>query len=385
MGVLTTGNTFSTGDQVTASKLNAAVNSATLQAAAVDNTSTQLSSGAIIVKDLGITQDKIASDAVGTNQLANDVVVNTSGSITTTSGFTGNVTGNITGNVTGGTGSFTTLAASGVVSVPDGSESAPAITNTGDTNTGIYFPAENSVALTAGAGATLTSTNTAITIDVPTSIVSTAQSDLTLQGGDANSKNLIFKKASAQQGKIAAVGDELKFYAGTSGTETLELTTTQAVVTGNLHVVGDDEETSAINTATATSLEVAGNGTSTNSGGTILFSAASGAWRFAAIKALVQSGTNNTSGDLAFSTRPVNNDSTLTEAMRIRYNGNVGIGTATPSAPLEVASTTGGVLLPRMSTSDRTSISSPANGEIVYDTSLNKFYGYANGSWVAFH
>ena len=73
MGVLTTGNTFSTGDQVIASKLNDAVNSATFQSAAVDNTSTQLSGGAIIVKDLGITQGKISSDAVGTNQLANDV------------------------------------------------------------------------------------------------------------------------------------------------------------------------------------------------------------------------------------------------------------------------------------------------------------------------
>jgi hypothetical protein len=103
-----------------------------------------------------------------------------------------------------------------------------------------------------------------------------------------------------------------------------------------LHVVGNDEETSAINTATATSLEVAGNGTGTNSGGTILFSAASGSWKFAAIKALVQNGTSNTAGDLAFSTRPVNSDSTLTEAMRIRYNGNVGIGTTTPNAKLQI-------------------------------------------------
>jgi hypothetical protein len=222
-----------------------------------------------------------------------------------------------------------------------------------------------------------------------------------------------------------------------------------------LHVVGNDEETSAINTATATSLEVAGNGTSTNSGGTILFSAASGSWKFAAIKALVQSGTNNTVGDLAFSTRPVNSDSTLTEAMRITSEGYVGIGTTTPGRLLtvagdaefnvvgssntskgivinssgtnfesddgiiqathagsgsltggywlkfnansadkftvrgdgrtEISSTTGGVILPRMSTSNRTSISSPANGEMVYDTDLNKFYGYASGAWVALH
>jgi hypothetical protein len=106
-----------------------------------------------------------------------------------------------------------------------------------------------------------------------------------------------------------------------------------------LHIVGNDEETSAINTATATALEVAGNGSSPNSGGTILFSAASGSWKFAAIKSLVTSGSNNTQGDLAFSTRPVTTDSTLTEAMRIKSSGNVGIGNSAASYKLDVNGT----------------------------------------------
>ena len=269
MAILSKGTTYSDGDQVTSTNLNALVDSATFASGAVDDSTTQLSSGKIIVKDLGIATGKLAASAVTTAKIANSNVTKAKIENVANLKVLGNVSGsaaapaevaildedNMASNsatslstqqsikayadskVDGtGAGSFTTLAASGVVSVADGSESAPAITNTGDTNTGIYFPAENSVALTAGAGATLTSTNTAITIDVPTSIVSTAQSDLTLQGGDANSKNLIFKKASAQQGKISAAGDELKFYAGTSGTETLELTTTQAVVTGNLGI-----------------------------------------------------------------------------------------------------------------------------------------------------
>ena len=42
------------------------------------------------------------------------------------------------------------LTTTGIISVPDGSEAAPSITNTGDTDTGLYFPAgDNSVGITA--------------------------------------------------------------------------------------------------------------------------------------------------------------------------------------------------------------------------------------------
>ena len=72
-------------------------------------------------------------------------------------------------------------------------------------------------------------------------------------------------------------------------------------------------------------------------------------------------------------------------AMVIDPLSNVGIGTTSPSAPLEVSSTTGGVIMPRMTTTQRTAISSPTPGEMVYDTDLNKFYGYTNTGWVALH
>ena len=86
-------------------------------------------------------------------------------------------------------------------------------------------------------------------------------------------------------------------------------------------------------------------------------------------------------GALTFCT---DNGATRPEAMRIDSAGNIGIGTTSPSAPLEVTSTTGGVIMPRMNTSQRTAISA-SDGEMVYDTDLNKFYGYANGAWVALH
>jgi hypothetical protein len=54
------------------------------------------------------------------------------------------------GASTASTGAFTTLSATGVTTVQAGTVSAPAITTTGDTNTGIYFPAADVVGLSTG-------------------------------------------------------------------------------------------------------------------------------------------------------------------------------------------------------------------------------------------
>jgi hypothetical protein len=60
----------------------------------------------------------------------------------------------------------------------------------------------------------------------------------------------------------------------------------------------------------------------------------------------------------------------------------IGIGTTTPQASsiLDVTSTTQGLLTPRMTTAQRTAISSPANGLMVYDTTLNSFEYYDSGT-----
>ena len=73
MAILTTGNTYSDGDQVTSTNLNASVNSATFAAGAVDTSTTELSSGKIAVKDGGISPSKLSTGAPSWDTTANGI------------------------------------------------------------------------------------------------------------------------------------------------------------------------------------------------------------------------------------------------------------------------------------------------------------------------
>jgi hypothetical protein len=66
-------------------------------------------------------------------------------------------------------------------------------------------------------------------------------------------------------------------------------------------------------------------------------------------------------------------------------SGGAYINTSTPqsSACLQADSTTQGFLPPRMTSTQRTAIASPASGLIVYDTTTNKSYTYDGTTWQA--
>ena len=77
------------------------------------------------------------------------------------------------------------------------------------------------------------------------------------------------------------------------------------------------------------------------------------------------------------------NGTTSSERMRVTATGEVVIGSTTfdASAILQAASTTQGFLPPRMTTTQRNAISSPAAGLIIYNTSTNKLNVFTGSAW----
>jgi len=130
MAILSKGTTYATGDQVTASGLNALVDSATFASGAVDGSTTALSGGAIIVKDGGVTMAKLASASNGQIPIGNG------------SGYTAaTLTGGTNIGITNASGSVT-VAFSGTLPIANGGTGATTAADA-KVNLGLGVPVKN--------------------------------------------------------------------------------------------------------------------------------------------------------------------------------------------------------------------------------------------------
>jgi hypothetical protein len=224
--------------------------------------------------------DLASASTARTNLGLGTIVTQDSNNVTLTGG---SIDGTTVGAGTASTGAFTTLGATGVATFSAGTVSAPAITTTGDTNTGIFFPAADTIAFTEG-GVEAMRITSAGNVGIGVSSV----------------------------GNKLVIAQPVSTTFGTAGT----------------YVGLGDVENSAGQTVL---IGFGYRGSPTN--------------EYPAVMGyLATSNAGNQSGALVFGTRNVTTNTAPTERMRIDSAGNVGIGTNNPATKLVVSDTTGATI-----------------------------------------
>ena len=285
----------------------------------------------------------------------------------------------IVGANTAAAGNFTTLGATGVATFSAGTVSAPAITTTGDTNTGIFFPAADTIAFTEGGVESMRIDSSGL-VGIGTSSPSTFGARLNAITSSTTGYAL-FSQSPSSGGTIGNTSnmvyfadtrgnsnDGFKFYSrrfatgGTWENQTMRLERNvdgaqscgiiefgplsldfygnngaKALTVGSNGIavnIASSSSTTANSRLTIFNSESDGAQTITNAG--LLFANSNG-WSQAGIFPIGGAGF---SGALAFTTAASKggSDFVTTERMRITAAGLVGIGTSSPANNLDVSS-----------------------------------------------
>jgi hypothetical protein len=246
----------------------------------------------------------------------------------------GSINGTTVGATTASTGKFTTLEATGVTTVQAGTALLPAITTSGDTNTGIFFPAADTIAFTEGGVESMridSSGNVGIGTSSPT---------YKLVVANAGAQGIEFNIAST-----TTLNEFLSYNRSTSAFNSLQYRALDhRFFYSNVEAMRIDSSGNVgIGTSSpATKLDIQGGNIRLYDGnvnyGQIEWKRTSDNFNSANIK--VAGDGSGYGADMSFETHPNSGSlSSPTEKMRITSTGNVGIGTSSPVSTLDVLAT----------------------------------------------
>jgi hypothetical protein len=255
-----------------------------------------------------------------------------------------------TGKVGIGTNNPTSkLHVAGVIAGTNGSESAPSFTRSADTDTGMFFPSTNILGFTTAG---------------------TERARI-----DASGKVLI-GNTTARSNLQSSVTPPVQVEGTTLSNASLSAVRNSADTAAPALILGKTRGTSVGATTIVNSGDHLGWVSFTGSDGTNFIEAA-----YIQVSVDGTPGTNDMPGRLMFFTTP-DGSSVAVERVRINNAGNVGIGgLINSSAILEVNSTTKAFMPPRMTTTQKNAIASPAAGMLVFDTTLAKLSVYSGSAW----
>jgi hypothetical protein len=299
--------------------------------------------------------------------------------------LTGAVMNGTLGATTPSTVAATTISASSTATFAAGAVGTPSITTTGDTNTGIFFPAADTIAFTEG-GAEAMRIDSSANVGIGTSSPSDKLTVISAgtQVGSTNFRNiarigLATNDASVLLGYDISAGSAIMastnnypiaFWTSIAGTyaEKMRITSAGNLLLGATSQTWDEKQAISMGgTSTAVGLGLySSNASYTGSMVRVQAETTSTAWK-------MYEGRGNGGAVLYY----------VDGTGGGYFAGNTGIGTTSPSASaiLDAQSTTKGVRMPNMTTTQKNAISSPAAGLMVFDTTLAKLCVYSGSAW----